>query len=56
MSVRVDLNGLFAGTGAGVGAALLSPEHLEALDRHGPCPIHRYSFSPVAVQELPLEL
>jgi len=25
-----------------------TPEHLAALQRHGPCPIHRYSFSPVA--------
>jgi ribonuclease HII len=32
-----------------------TPEHLEALDRHGPCPIHRYSFTPVCTQELPLE-
>jgi hypothetical protein len=24
------------------------------LDRLGPCPIHRYSFSPVCVLELPL--
>ncbi len=31
-----------------------TPEHLEVLDRKGPCPIHRYSFSPVAVQKLPL--
>lgn len=31
-----------------------TPEHLEALERVGPCPIHRYSFSPVSVQELPL--
>lgn len=29
-------------------------EHLAAIDRHGPCPLHRYSFSPVALQELPL--
>jgi ribonuclease HII len=27
-----------------------TPEHLDALDRHGPCPCHRYSFAPVAVQ------
>jgi len=33
-----------------------TPEHMEALDRVGPCPLHRYSFSPVAVQELPLGL
>lgn len=24
-----------------------TPEHLEALSRHGPCPIHRRSFAPV---------
>lgn len=31
-----------------------TPEHLDAIRRHGPCPIHRYSFAPVRVQELPL--
>lgn len=31
-----------------------TPEHLDALARLGPCPLHRYSFSPVAFQELPL--
>lgn len=25
-----------------------TPEHLEALRRHGPCPLHRRSFSPVS--------
>jgi ribonuclease HII len=25
-----------------------TPEHLEALDRHGPCAIHRRSFAPIA--------
>ncbi len=29
-----------------------TPEHLAALDRHGPCPIHRRSFSPVLQSEL----
>lgn len=29
-----------------------TPEHLAALDRHGPCPIHRRSFSPVVQSEL----
>ena len=29
--------------------------HLEALRRHGPCPIHRRSFQPVAQLALPLE-
>jgi ribonuclease HII len=32
-----------------------TPEHLLALGRLGPCPLHRYSFAPVRVQELPLE-
>jgi ribonuclease HII len=31
-----------------------TPEHLAALQRHGPCPLHRYSFAPVRVQTLPL--
>ncbi len=31
-----------------------TPEHLEALRRLGPCPLHRYSFTPVCALELPL--
>jgi ribonuclease HII len=31
-----------------------TPEHMEALRVHGPCPIHRWSFSPVTELELPL--
>ncbi len=30
-----------------------TPEHLEALRIHGPCPIHRRSFAPVKVWEQP---
>jgi ribonuclease HII len=29
-----------------------SPEHLEALRLHGPCPLHRKSFAPVAQADL----
>ncbi|MFO1412878.1 MAG: ribonuclease HII [Burkholderiales bacterium] len=29
-----------------------TPEHLAALDRYGPCPIHRRSFAPVAQTRL----
>jgi ribonuclease HII len=29
-----------------------TPEHLAALERHGPCPLHRRSFAPVAQSEL----
>jgi len=31
-----------------------TPEHLEALRVHGPCRLHRYTYAPVAVLELPL--
>jgi ribonuclease HII len=31
-----------------------TPEHLDALRRLGPCPLHRYTFTPVAFLELPL--
>jgi ribonuclease HII len=30
-----------------------TPEHLAALDRHGPCPLHRKTFRPVAQTSLP---
>lgn len=33
-----------------------TPEHLAALREHGPTPLHRRSFAPVAQAELPLEL
>ena len=29
-----------------------TPDHLAALDRHGPCPLHRRSFAPVVQSEL----
>lgn len=31
-----------------------TPEHLAALDRFGPCPLHRFSFAPVRVQRMAL--
>ena len=31
-----------------------TPEHLAALSRFGPCPLHRFSFAPVRVQRLAL--
>ena len=31
-------------------------EHMEALRAHGPCPLHRWSFTPVSLLELPLGL
>jgi len=32
-----------------------TPEHLAALAKHGPCPLHRRTFAPVAQLTLPLE-
>ena len=29
-----------------------TPAHLAALERHGPCPLHRYSYAPVAALRL----
>ena len=31
-----------------------TPEHMDALRRHGPCPLHRRSFAPVADVVSPL--
>ncbi len=33
-----------------------TPEHLEALRRHGPTPLHRHTFRPVAQMTLPWDL
>ena len=30
-----------------------TPEHLAALEKHGPCPLHRKTFRPVAQASLP---
>lgn len=30
-----------------------SPEHMSALTKHGPCPLHRYSFAPVRLSVAP---
>lgn len=31
-----------------------TPEHLAAIERHGPCPLHRMSYAPVIELKLPL--
>lgn len=48
------LDGVWPGYGFARHKGYGTPEHLEALGRLGPCPLHRYSFAPVRVQELPL--
>jgi len=47
------LDGVWPAYGFARHKGYATPEHLAALDRLGPCPIHRYSYSPVCVQELP---
>jgi ribonuclease HII len=32
-----------------------TPEHLQALEQHGVCPIHRRSFAPVRTLSLPFD-
>jgi ribonuclease HII len=48
------LDGVWPGYGFARHKGYGTPEHLEALARLGPCALHRYSFTPVCVQELPL--
>jgi len=48
------LDGVWPAYGFARHKGYATPEHLEALSRIGPCPLHRYSFSPVCVQELAL--
>ncbi|MBM3156307.1 MAG: ribonuclease HII [Chloroflexi bacterium] len=41
------LDGLYPGYGLAQHKGYSTPEHLEALQKLGPCPIHRRSFAPV---------
>jgi ribonuclease HII len=52
----VELDGQFPGYGLASHKGYCSAEHLAALARLGPTPLHRRSYSPVAQQLLPLEL
>ena len=46
--MMVELDALFPGYGFARHKGYPTPEHLEALQRLGPCPVHRRSFAPVA--------
>ncbi len=48
------LDGVWPGYGFARHKGYGTPEHLAALARLGPCALHRYSFAPVCIQELPL--
>ena len=51
----VELDSVFPGYGLARHKGYCSPEHLEALARLGPTPLHRRSFSPVAQAMLPFD-
>ena len=44
----VALDALYPQYGFAQHKGYSTPQHMEALQRHGPCPIHRRSFAPVA--------
>ena len=48
-----DLDALHPGYGFAHNKGYATPEHLAALDRLGPCAVHRRSFAPVAQIPLP---
>jgi ribonuclease HII len=45
--LMVELDGQFPGYGLAQHKGYGTREHLEALQRLGPCPIHRKTFEPV---------
>jgi ribonuclease HII len=47
-ALLVELDARYPGYGLARNKGYGTPEHLEALDRLGPCAIHRRSFAPVA--------
>jgi ribonuclease HII len=58
--LMVELDAVFPGYGFARHKGYPTPEHLKALHRLGPCPVHRRSFAPVAAalarlqEELPI--
>ena len=47
-AMLVDLHGRYPHYGFAHNRGYGTPEHLAALQKHGPCPAHRKSFAPVA--------
>jgi ribonuclease HII len=47
-TMLIELDGTFPAYGFGRNKGYGTAEHLAALARHGPCPVHRRSFAPVA--------
>lgn len=48
-----ELDGIYPQYGLASHKGYGTPEHLAALERYGPCPMHRKSFRPVAQTSLP---
>jgi ribonuclease HII len=54
-ALLVELDTVYPHYGFASNKGYGTPEHLAALDRYGPCPIHRRSFAPVAQMSLPFD-
>jgi ribonuclease HII len=54
-ALLVQLDAMYPHYGFAHNKGYGTPEHLSALDRFGPCPIHRMSFAPVAQISLPFD-
>ncbi len=52
--IMLDLHQQFPMYGFASHKGYSTPEHFAALEKHGPCPIHRRSFSPMKPKELDL--
>lgn len=52
-ALLVELDATYPHYGFAQNKGYGTADHLAALDRHGPCPIHRRSFAPVAQIALP---
>jgi ribonuclease HII len=52
-ALLIRLDALYPAYGFAHNKGYGTPEHLAALERHGPCPVHRRTFAPVAQWRLP---
>ena len=52
-ALLVELDVLYPQYGFAQNKGYGTPEHIAAIDRYGPCPIHRRSFTPVVQIRLP---
>jgi ribonuclease HII len=52
-AMMAELDGRYPEYGFGRHMGYATAEHLAALERHGPCPVHRRSFLPVSQARLP---